>query len=602
MFKNLFALVIFLFFTLHHLIAAPSHGISLSALRYPANFTHFDYANPDAPKGGTLIMSAVGGFDSLNPFTVMGEPAAGMSVIHPSYLYATLTKHSLDEPIAAYGYVAKDMEVVDGGAGVVYTLRDEAKFHDDSPITPDDVVFTFDTFKAKGHIFFKQYYREIVKAEKLGNNQVKFSFKNNMNKELPIIIGEMPILSKSSLQNYDITKSSLKSIMGSGPYKIKSFKQGDNIEYERVKNWWGENLPVNKGHYNTDGIKIIYFMDQVTQFEAFKSGGVDIRIENIAKNWATGYNFPLLKKGTVIKETIKHSANQGFQGIEFNLRNPIFNNNNLRKALSLAYDFEWANKNLFFNLYKRCKSYFANSEFASIGKPTGRTLEILNKYKDKIKPDSFTTDVLVSDHSTSAKSRLMFHQARKLLTDGGYKIIKKNGKPLLIDHSGQPVILTMLLPQQDNVRAFGKYQQDLQNWLGIELRFKVPADVPTYTRLLDKFDYDMVNVREGQSESPGNEQFDMWGSQAAKVDGSRNYSGISDPAVDAIIQEIVDADTREHLVAATKALDWLLLHQYLGVPGYYNDGYWISYQSFLKRPKISPVLGITLDTWWINKK
>ncbi len=575
---------------------AATHGIDLyNELKYPADFTHFEYVNPDAPKGGDLVLAGVGSFDSLNPFVIKGTAAAGMSYVHPSFLYATLLSHTADEANSSYCYIAEKINLSPDRRSVVFTLRKEAAFHDGSPITSEDVVFTFDTLKAKGQPFYKAYYREIVKAEAIGDRQVKFTFMDNKNRELPIIIGEMPILSKRYYQTNDFSSASLKIPLGSGPYKIKAMDPGKSITYERVKGWWGENLPVNKGRYNFDQIGYLYFLDPTVAFEAFKSGDVDFRMETSSKRWVAAYDFPAIRSGAVKKITPKKGSNQGMFGIGFNTRRPIFNDVRVRRAIARALDFEWVNENIFSGLYKRSRSYFENSEFAARGLPTGEELAILNRFKDKLPPQIFTQEFRPPINKKPGDIRIHLKEAREMLEEAGWVIENQkrvNAKTKV------PLRFEILITSPEYLRPMSSFIRHLKR-LGIEARTRM-VDSAQYAVRIDEFDFDIIMMAMGQSESPGNEQLEFWSSKAADIKGSRNYSGIKDPVVDSLIELLIDAPTRKKLVQRTQALDRTLLWGHYVIPGWYSDRYWLAFWNKFDRPKITPKYLFDITTWWVD--
>lgn len=575
-----------------------AHGVSLYGdLKYGPDFQHFDYVNPDAPKGGRINFAVIGTFDSLNPFIIKGDPAAGMSPLHASNFYATLLDHSADEPIAAYGYIAEDVEVAPDRASVTFTLRKNATFHDGSPIIPEDVVFTFNMLKEKGQPFYKAYYREITTAETVGSHKVKFTFQDGNNKELPIIISEMPILSKTFYQEpgHEFDDASMKHPLGSGPYKIEKVSPGKSITYKRVENWWGKDLPVNKGEYNIDVLKYVYFRDPTVAFQSLQAGVTDFRLENIAKNWAKAYTFPAVESGDVKKLAVKHQGGAGMQGMAFNTRREIFKDPRVRKAISLLFDFEWANKNLFYGLYKRTNSYFANSELASRGIPKGRELEILKAFEDQLPQEVFIKPFRMPVTDGSGNIRAQLRQAIGLLKEAGWKV--KNHK-LVHKKTNQLFKFEILLVQPDLKRVLNGFIRNLKR-LGIDARLRV-VDSSQYMARIDEFDFDMISIRIGQSESPGNEQFEFWGSKVAGVKGSRNYMGIASPIVDALIQEVIDAPTRDELVNRTRALDRVLLHQYYVVPMYHSDEYLFAHWRHFKHPKKFPKYTLQLSTWWVD--
>ncbi len=388
-----------------------SHGLSLFGdLKYGPDFTHFDYANPQAPKGGSIKLHAIGTYDSLNPYILKGSPAAGLG-----YLYDTLMDGSQDEASTEYGLVAESAEVPDDISWVAFNLRPEARWHDGSPITADDVVFTFDILKTKGHPFFRAYYANVDKAEKLGPKKVKFTFSGPLNRELPTIVGQLVVLPKAYWRGRDFGKTILEPPLGSGPYRIAGLDPGRSITYERVADYWGRDLPVNKGRYNADRIRFDYYRDQTVALEAFKSHTYDFRNENTAKIWATGYDFPALRSGLVIREEIANESPTGMQGFAFNTRRQKFKDRRLREALAYAFDFEWTNKNLFYGQYTRTKSYFSNSELASSGLPQGAELALLEPYRGQLPPELFTRAYEPPSSDGSGNIRANLRKAKALL-------------------------------------------------------------------------------------------------------------------------------------------------------------------------------------------
>ncbi len=591
------ALFITCFFLLSCQLKA-AHGVDLyGSLKYPADFTHFDYVNPDAPKGGNISFAAIGTFDSLNPFVIKGTPAGGMSMLHPSMFYATLMAHSADEPISAYGYIAEDIEVAPDRTSVIFTLRSEAQFHDGSPITPEDVVFSFNILKEKGQPIYKAYYREVIRIEKLDKRRVKFTFASGDNKELPVIIGEFPILSKKYYQTHNFAKASMEIPLGSGPYKISKVDNGQSITYQRVNNWWGENLPVNKGQHNIDTIKYLYFRDDTVAFQALQSGECDFRMESSSKNWATSYTFPAVKDGNVKKLTVPHQSGQGMMGLAFNLRRPLFQDIRVRQALALLFDFEWTNENIFHSLYKRTNSYFANSELASIGLPSEKELELLLPHKKQLPETIFTQAFKMPVTDGSGNIRPQLRQAKKLLQDAGW--IVKNHQ-LVNAKTGQPFKFKILITQPNFERLLHGFIRNLKR-LGIQAKMRV-VDSSQYVARMDEFDFDMVPASILQSESPGNEQREFWHSKLANVKGSRNYMGIANPVIDELIEQIIDAPTREELVQRTHALDRVLLHNYYIIPLYHNDKYFLAHWRHLQHPDRFPKYAIQLSTWWVDRE
>jgi microcin C transport system substrate-binding protein len=568
----------------------PRHGASMyGELKYGPDFTHFDYANPDAPKGGTLTLSAIGSFDNLNQFILKGNNAEGLGL-----LYDTLMAGDLDEPFSEYGLIAKSITMPEDRSWVIFTLRPEARWQDGTPITVEDVIWTLETLKTKGHPFYRAYYANIVKAEKVGDHQVKMIFDGKMNRELPLIAGQMPILPKHYYEKVEFDKTTLTPPLGSGPYRIKRVDPGRTIVYERDPNYWGANLPVNGGRNNFDEVRYEYYRDANVALEAFKAGNFDIQIENNSKNWATAYTGPPFEKGLIVREEIPNQRGTGMQGFVFNTRRAIFKDPKVRAALAYAFDFEWTNKNLFYGQYQRTESYFSNSELASTGLPSPAELKLLEPYRDQLPPEVFTKDY----RAPSTKGTDLRHNLRiafDMLQQAGWEV--QNGR-LVNKQTGQPFTFEILLVQPAFERVCGPFVQNLKR-LGIDARIRT-VDTAQYQNRLDNFDFDMVVGAWGESQSPGNEQRDYWGSQAADTPGSRNLAGIKSPVVDALIDKIIQAPTREDLVTATHALDRVLLWGHYVIPHWHITYDRVAYWNKFSRPKINPEYGIDLFAWWID--
>ena len=568
-----------------------SHGLSLhGGLKYGPDFTHFDYVNPDAPKGGTVRQSAIGTFDSLNPFILRGQSAAGIGMI-----YESLMTPSLDEPDADYGQIAESVEVADDISWVVFNLRPEARWHDGSPITADDVVYSFDILKTKGHPFYRAYYAAVDRAEKLGPHKVKFVFRVGLNRELPKILGQLTVLPKAYYETHEFDKTTLEPPLGSGPYRIVELEPSRSITYERIPDYWGQDLPVNRGTNNFDVIRIDYYRDRTVALEAFKAHEYDFRLENTAKVWATGYDFPAARQGFVIAEEIPHENPTGMQGFVFNTRRAIFQDRRLRRALAYAFDFEWTNANLFNGAYTRTKSYFSNSELAAQGLPSAEELALLEPLRGQI-PDEVFTDIYQppkTDGSGNVRANLRI--AKKLLEETGWVI--ENGK-LVHQGSGEPLEIEFLLVSPAFERIVGPLTQNLKR-LGVASRIRT-VDTAQYQNRLDQFDFDIVVATFGQSLSPGNEQLDFWGSSKADIEGSRNLIGVVDPAVDALIETIIAAPNRAALVTATRALDRVLLWGHYVIPHWHIRTFRVAYWNRFGQPKVRPRYGLGFNTWWID--
>ena len=570
---------------------AASEGMSLFGdLKYGPGFTHFDYADPQAPKGGTMRYSAIGTFDTLNPFVINGVPAAGIGMI-----FDTLSASSEDEPASEYGLVAKSIDLAADKLSVLYTLRKAARFHDGTPMTPDDVIWTFATLRAKGLPMYREYYGDVTKVEKEGDRGVRFYFKSAKNRELPQIIGQMPVLSKAYWSKRDFEKTTLDPPLGSGPYTIQTVDPGRSITYRRVADYWGADLPVNKGRYNFDTIRYDYYRDATIALEAFKAGQYDARLENSAKDWATGYDGPALRAGLIKKEQIPNQLPSGMQGFGFNLRRPIFQDPRVREALAYAFDFEWSNKNLFYGAYQRTRSYFDNSELAATGVPQGKELEILDKFRGQIPDAVFTTEYDPPKYDGSGDIRAGLEKALKLLMAAGWTF---KGQTLVNAKTGQPFEFEILLDNPQFERIVLPMVQNLKR-MGITARVRT-VDPAQYEKRMETFDYDMTVVLFPESLSPGNEQREYWGSQAADEQGSRNLLGINSKVVDALIEQLIQAPDRASLVAHTRALDRVLQYGYYVIPNFHLAAFRVAYWDKFRRPAVSPKYALGFDTWWVD--
>lgn len=572
--------------------AAATYGLSLfGELKYGPGFTHFDYVNPNAPKGGTMRFSDVGTFGTLNPFVISGVPAAdGITMI-----FDTLAVASEDEPESEYGLVARSMDLASDHLSVLYTLRKSARFHDGSPITPQDVIWTFNTLRQKGLPLYRTYYGGVTRVAQEGAHGVRFSFKSADNRELPVILGEMPVLSKAYWSGKDFTKPTLKPPLGSGPYTIAALSPGQSITYKRVRNYWAADLPVNKGRYNVDTIRYDYYRDASVALEAFKAGAYDVRLENAAKDWATGYDSPALRAGLIKKEEIPNRLPSGMQGFGYNLRRPVFQDPRVRKALAYAYDFEWENKNLFYGEYTRTRSYFDNSELAATGLPRGQELQILEPFRKELPPALFTREYDPPEYKNPEQLRAGLEKGLTLLEKAGWHF---KGEQLVNDKTGQPFQFEILLNNPQFERIVLPFVQNLKR-MGITARVRT-VDTAQYQQRMNNFDYDMAIVSFPQSLSPGNEQRDFWGSAAADRKGSNNLLGVKSKVIDALITGLVHARTRASLVAHARALDRVLQYGYYVIPQYYLGAFRIAYWNKFRHPKITPKYGIGFTTWWVD--
>jgi microcin C transport system substrate-binding protein len=577
------------------------HAVSLIGTpKYPADFQHFDYVNPDAPKGGLVRMADIGSFDSLNPILYRGESAAGLGLI-----YETLMQDSLEEPSTSYGLIAEWASYPPDFSSVTFKLRDEARWQDGTPIAPEDVVYSLEINKA-ANPRMGLYYKNVAKAEATGPNQVTFTFDVKGNRELPMIMGQLTILPKhywtgkdANGNQRDPLKTTLEPPLGSGPYRIKQMTPGRTISYERVADYWGKDLPVNRGQWNFDTIRFDYYRDETVAFEGFKAGNLDYWQEASSKNWATAYDFAAVRDGLIKRQEVETERSQPMQCFVFNVRRPQFQDRRVRKAFALAFDFEWANKNLFFGQYARVGSYFQGTELAAPADlPQGRELEILNEVKDQVPPEVFTTVHTNPANNSPDDLRGNLRKAVQLLKEAGYEV--KDG--VLIDtKTGKQLTVEFLLVSPLFERIVQPYIANLQR-LGIKATLRM-VDSAQYTRRLNVFDYDIVVGNFAQSDSPGNEQRDFWGSEAAGREGSQNLIGIKDPTIDKLVDHVIFAKNREELVAATHALDRVLLWNDFVVPQWFSPkvriAYWNRYGQPAKLPGLTPGF---MQVWWLDKE
>lgn len=572
-----------------------NHALSLIAeAAYPADFAHFDWVNPHAPKGGRVRQWAMGSFDSLNPFPVKGRPAALVALI-----YDTLMVESPDEPSTEYGLIAEWVEHPDDFSSATFQLREGGRFHDGKPITPEDVVFSLEAIK-KASPRYAFYYKNVVKAERIGERQVRFEFDVKGNRELPLIIGQLPILPKhfweatgANGEPRDLSKSTLEIPLGSGPYRIKHVDAGRTIIYERVQDWWAKDLPVSKGQWNFDEIKVIYFLARDAAFLAFKARELDFWRESSAKYWATAFDFDAVKHGRVVKHEIPVATVAPMQSFAFNIRRPQFQDPRVRHAFNLAFDFEWTNKNLTYDAYRRVGSYFENSELKATGLPQGRELEFLNEVRGEVPPEVFTKEWKNPVNHSEKEARQHMAMAAKLFAEAGYH--HKGGA--LTNAAGEHLVAEFLLNQPDFERLVLPYIEKLER-LGVKASVRT-VDTSQYQRRTDTFDFDIIVQSFPQSVSPGNEQRDYWGSDAASKDGSRNVIGIKSAAVDKLIDKIIMAKDRVDLVAATRALDRVLLWNHYVVPQWHTPFERVAMWDVYRRPDKLPSRSSSfLRVWW----
>jgi len=568
----------------------PAHGLSIHGdLKYGPGFSHFGYVDPRAPKGGSVTLRAIGTFDNLNPFILKGVPAAGIG-----NTFDTLTVASTDEPSSEYGLVAETVETPADRAWVAFTLRAAARFHDGSPMTVEDVIWTFDTLRTRGHPLYRSYYAQVASVAKTGPRTVKFTFKGNENRELPVIVGQLPVLSKAYWTSHDFAKTTLQAPLGSGPYRVESLEPGRSITYRRVKDYWAAALPVNVGRHNFDTIRYDYYRDDVVALEAFKAGAYDFRAENSSKNWATAYDVPPVRDGRIRKEAIPNEVPTGMQGWVYNTRRPIFSDPRVRAALAAAFDFEWSNAHLFYKAYTRTRSYFSNSELASRGLPTEAELKVLAPFRGRVSDEVFRREYRPPSTEPGGLRPNLIH-ALELLKQAGWVV---RDMRLVNTQTGRPLAFEILLDDPNWERIALPFVKNLER-LGVSARVRT-VDSAQYEYRMKQFDFDMTVGLFSQSLSPGNEQVDFWASTSATTPGSRNLAGVRDPAVDRLIELVISAPDRPALIARTRALDRVLLWGHYIIPHFHITAFRVAYWNRFGRPAVSPKYDLGFETWWIE--
>ncbi|WP_379073230.1 extracellular solute-binding protein [Mesorhizobium sp. UC22_110] len=571
--------------------------------KYGENFQRYDYVNPDAPKGGTLNSTVVGTFDSFNSYIVQGSPAAGFVPYGGGLLYETLMEQAIDEGSVSHPLIADAYKYPADYSSATYRLDPRARWHDGKPITVDDVIWSFNVLKANSPMY-NRYFANVTEAVAVGEREVEFRFDQKGNRELPKIIGDLAILPKhwwegtdAKGNKRDITKPTLEIPLGSAAYKIKSFKPGTEIVWERVPDYWGAKLPVKIGRENFDIRRYVYFLDDSAAWLAFTKGGLeDINAENSGRGWKTRYDFPAVKAGDVIKKEFKATSRATYQGFMMNTRRPLFQDRHVRQALAYLYDFEAINR-MSFGLNTRLTSYYMGSnDLASSGLPQGKELEILEPYKDKLPPELFTQQFSIPAFDNPQAERRILKMAVDLFAEAGWAI---QGGKMVNTKTGQPFAFEILDFRQGAEATLNPYV-DMLRKIGITatLRF---VDSSQYINRVNNFDYDMITSVLPQSDSPGNEQRDFWSSKAADTPGSRNYAGIKDPVVDALVDRVIFATDRDDLSAAARALDRVLLWNYYSVPQFTRPDVWLAYWNKFGIPDKQPTyLGPDTDSWWID--
>lgn len=574
--------------------AEPRHGISaFGDLKYPPDFKHFDYVNPEAPKGGRIAsrgVLAIDTFNSFNGYILKGDPAQNIGL-----LFDTLMTRANDEPDALYGLVAKTADLASDKKSVTFQLREEARFSDDTKLTAEDVCDSFRLLSTEGHERIRIQIRDVEKCEVLSPHEVRYTFKGENTRDLPLIIAELPIFSKAYYATHDFTKTTLDPPLGSGPYKIRDFKQGQYVSYIRRADYWAIDLPVNKGRWNFDEVRMDYFKDRTAVVEALKAGILDLHEEFTSRDWATAYNIKSVAEGRLIKEVLPDNTPSGAQGFYINLRREKFQDVRVRKALDLAFDFEWENANLFYNSYQRTTSFFENSPLMAKGKPSQEELRILEPFRKDLRPEVFEEAYVPPVSDGSGQDRKLLRQAAQLLAEAGWK---RQGIQL-VNAKGEKFTMEFLIEDPTSERITAPYVKNLR-LLGIDATMR-NIDPVQHEQRVKEFDFDTEIMRLVGGQTPGNELLAQLSSQSAKAIGSYNLAGIALPVVDALVDKMITAKSREELLFTGRALDRVLRAEHIWVSNWTKASHWIVRWDIFEKPKIKPDYdrGI-LDTWWIN--
>lgn len=574
--------------------AAPSHAIAMHGdPALPADFTHLPYANPDAPKGGTINYAWPGTFDSINPFIVQGSGARGsLDLVFGNNVFETLMMRSADEPFTLYPLLARTIDTDDERSFAEFTLDERARFSDGQPVTPEDVIFTFELLAEKGIPRYGVTANKVAKVEKVGERGVRFTFKHP-DRELPLILGLFPILPKHAVDAATFDKSTLRPIVGSGPYRLETVRAGDSLTFKRNPDYWAKDIPSKRGFDNYDTITLTYFRDENAMFEAFKKGLVDVFIDENSGRWASQYDFPAVQRGDIIKETVRTRLPSGMFGIVLNTRRPVFQDPKLRLALIDLFDFEWANRSLFSGAYTRTRSFFDNSELSSSGNPASEAEKaLLAPFPDAVTPEIMANGWTPPVSDGSGLDRAFMRVGFEKLKQAGY--VLKDGR--LIAPDGKAVAFEIMLKSNENQQIAVAYQQTLAK-LGIAVTVR-SVDAAQFLQRQINYDFDAMFFNYTASLSPGVEQLSRWGSPARDKPGTFNYAGAADPAVDAMIDALINARTRDDFIQAVRAYDRVLLSGAYVIPLYFKPEQWIARWKRIERPETPPLQGSQLPTWW----
>jgi peptide/nickel transport system substrate-binding protein len=590
--KILLSLLLLIAWPLGPSAADPVHAIAMHGTpKHGPNFTHFPYVNPDAPKGGRLVLGTLGTFDSLTPFIIKGVSPATMR----EYVYASLLTRSGDEAFSLYGLIAESVELPEDRSQITFYLRPEARFSDGVPITPEDVLFSHELLKQKGWPYHRSHYAKVARAEKVSEHAVRFTFDAGGDREIPMILGLMPILPKHKTNPDTFEQTTLEAPIGSGPYTVERVDAGRSITYKRNPDWWGAKLPVARGRFNFDEIRVEYFRDAASLFEAFKAGEIDMRGEEDPGRWLEGYRFPAVTDGRVIKREFETGLPAGMSALVFNTRRPMFRDARVRRALILLFDAEWISRNLFNGLYQRTQSFFERSELSSSGRPAdARERALLAPFAKDIKPEILAGSYRFPSNDGSGDNRANMQAAFKLLTEAGYRLENN-----VLVKDGSPLSFEFLAQTRQQERLMLSYARTLER-LGIAVRIR-QVDTSQYWARLKSYDFDMIQWGWGASLSPGNEQINRWSSKAAGIDGTLNYPGVENAAVDAMIDALLQAEASEDFVAAVRALDRALLSGDYVIPLFFLPRVWVAYWAHMRLPSVAPLAGVDVDTWWTDR-
>ncbi len=577
--------------------AGPVHGIAMHGEpALPPDYKHFSYVNPDVKKGGRIAYGVVGTFDSLNPFILKSMRTTARGMWDPEFgnlVYESLMQRSRDEAFTMYGLLAETVEWDEDRTFIQFNLNPKARWADGEPVTPEDVIFSFELLRDKGRAPFSRRLEAVDRLEKVGERSVRFTFSDKADRELPLLLALSPILPKHAIDVEAFDRTSLAAPLGSGPYKVKEVKPGEKIVYARDPNYWGKEIPAKVGFDNYDEISVEYFLQENTLFEAFKKGEIDLYQEGNPTKWARGYDFPSALSGAVVKDSVKPKTPSGMLGFVFNTRRPLFQKQELRKALTLVFDFEWVNRSLFENAYKRTQSYWQNSDLSSMGAPAdAREREIAGSALSRIEPDILAGTHLLPTTDGSGRDRKVLREAMDLFQKAGYAI--KGGQ--MVDAAGKPLTFEIMTQNADQEKLALAYQRFLTA-LGVKASIRT-VDDSQYQSRSQTFDYDVIIKAFPSSLSPGIDQISYWGSISKDRDGSSNFAGVADPDVDRIIEAMLQARTAEDFRSAVRLHDRMLLSGYYVVPLYHLGEQWVAHSRHIARPETVPLYGFQFPVWW----